>query len=75
MTKMKPSLFVPSAETYSKSSIRCIGYERECVPYSFHSLKTPLIRAIPHFYYNWHIMRTFLALRTKALAAKDSKQL
>ncbi|XP_028779038.1 very-long-chain 3-oxoacyl-CoA reductase 1-like [Neltuma alba] len=75
MTKMKPSLLVPSAEVYSKASSACIGYERECVPNLVHSLQRLFVREVlPHAFCDWFIMRDFLALRKQTLP-KDSNAL
>ncbi|CAL8994083.1 unnamed protein product [Prunus brigantina] len=45
-TKAYP-LFVPTPETYSKASIRWIGYEHQCSPYWGHSVQCLLTHPLP----------------------------
>ncbi|KAK7306203.1 hypothetical protein VNO77_44129 [Canavalia gladiata] len=72
MSKMKPSLFVPTPEVYSKACMRWIGYEKQVVPYFLHSVQSFLIGAIPVAYVDSFMLRYFLYWRTRGLS-KDSK--
>ncbi|KAA8533249.1 hypothetical protein F0562_033218 [Nyssa sinensis] len=49
----RSSFFVPSAETYSKASLRAIGYEQVCVPYWPHHVQWRLLHVLPDAYLNW----------------------
>ncbi|KAG6678524.1 hypothetical protein I3842_14G084800 [Carya illinoinensis] len=49
------SLFTPTAEMYSKASIRCIGYEHICTPYWLHSVQWFLIQRLPDALLNWYL--------------------
>ncbi|KAI9125559.1 hypothetical protein K1719_002977 [Acacia pycnantha] len=69
LLQLKTSLFIPTANDYSKSCIRWFGYkESMCVPYIFHSLQCLLIRMVPHSLLNWYLMRQYLYLRKRGLA-------
>ncbi|KAK3418968.1 hypothetical protein EUGRSUZ_H04717 [Eucalyptus grandis] len=47
MTKMKSRyLFVPSAEIFSRASVRWIGYDRVCNPYWSHSVQAFMARRL-----------------------------
>ncbi|PRQ40072.1 putative very-long-chain 3-oxoacyl-CoA reductase [Rosa chinensis] len=66
MTKLKASSFlIASPETYSKASIRCIGYEHLCTPYWGHSVQWFIARALPDALLNASIFRYFLGMRKR----------
>ncbi|GAV59813.1 adh_short domain-containing protein [Cephalotus follicularis] len=68
MSKLKkPSLFIPSPETYSKASIRCIGHERLCIPYWAHSMQWFLLCSFPDSLLDLYILRNFIGIRKRAL--------
>ncbi|KAK4265023.1 hypothetical protein QN277_026128 [Acacia crassicarpa] len=69
MVKLKTSLFIPTANDYSKSCMRWFGYKESiCVPYIFHSLQCLLLRMVPDSLLNWYLMRQHLYLRKRGLA-------
>ncbi|MED6164548.1 hypothetical protein PIB30_091179, partial [Stylosanthes scabra] len=72
MTKMKSSLFVPTAEKYVKSCTRWIGYESVVVPHLFHSLQAFLIRAFPDSMLDSYLLSAYLDSRKRGIF-KDSK--
>ncbi|KAH7834429.1 hypothetical protein Vadar_024399 [Vaccinium darrowii] len=51
----RSSLFIPSPETYSKASLRAIGYEQSSVPYWPHALQWCILRALPDALVDWFI--------------------
>ncbi|XP_050375117.1 very-long-chain 3-oxoacyl-CoA reductase 1-like [Argentina anserina] len=61
----KSSLFIPSPETFSKSSIRWIGYDSVCAPYWSHSVMGFLARGLPHALLNVTIFGYFLRNRKR----------
>ncbi|KAJ0038868.1 hypothetical protein Pint_23612 [Pistacia integerrima] len=73
MTKFKrSSLFIPSAETYSKASMKWIGYDHLCLPYWPHSLQWFLLYAlVPDALLNQWIFRYFRGMRIRG-QQKDS---
>ncbi|XVF02633.1 hypothetical protein REPUB_Repub04eG0191500 [Reevesia pubescens] len=74
MSRLKrASLFIPSAEMYSKASLRCIGYEHLCVPYWPHSLQCSILSALPDSLKDQCIFHYFLGMR-KRMLLKDSQK-
>lgn len=72
MTSIKrSSFFVPSPETFSKASLRWIGYEHTCVPYWTHSIQCCLLRAFPDALLNKMLLQYFLSVRKRGVF-KDS---
>ncbi|KAF5470710.1 hypothetical protein F2P56_011207 [Juglans regia] len=61
------SVFTPSAEMYSKASIRCIGYEHICTPYWMHSVQWFLIQRLPDALLNWYLFELFLKSRKRRM--------
>ncbi|KAE8719593.1 Detected protein of confused Function [Hibiscus syriacus] len=76
MTKFKrTSLFIPSAETFSKASLRWIGYgEHLCVPYWPHSLQCFVLKLLPDSFKDRCVFLYFLGMR-KRMMMKDSRKL
>ncbi|KAK4265021.1 hypothetical protein QN277_026127 [Acacia crassicarpa] len=75
MVKLKTSLFIPTANDYSKSCIRWFGYKESIyVPYIFHSLQCLLIRMVPDSLVTWYLMRQFLYRRKIELAEYSKLQ-
>lgn len=69
----KPSFFIPSAETYSKASMRWIGYEHPlCIPYWPHAFQAWCFSLLPATVLNSVIFSYFLGVRARGLR-KDSK--
>ncbi|KAM7269418.1 hypothetical protein ACFE04_024915 [Oxalis oulophora] len=68
MTRIrKSSLLIPSAEEFSKASIRCIGYEKLCIPYWSHSLQSFLSSLLPESMLNRYIHQYFLGMRMRGM--------
>ncbi|KAM5568042.1 very-long-chain 3-oxoacyl-CoA reductase 1-like [Rosa sericea] len=66
LAKIKESsLFIPSPETFSKSSIRWIGYDNVCTPYWSHSVMGFVARALPHALLTATIFHYFLGNRKR----------
>lgn len=66
MTKLKASSFlIASPESYSKASMRCIGYEHICTPYWGHSLQWLIAHALPDVLLNASIFQYFLGMRKR----------
>ncbi|KAK8529338.1 hypothetical protein V6N13_102267 [Hibiscus sabdariffa] len=76
MTKFKrSSLFIPSAETFSKASLRWIGHgEHLCVPYWPHSLQCLVLKLLPESFKDRYIFHYFSGMR-KRMMQKDSRKL
>ncbi|XP_057811089.1 very-long-chain 3-oxoacyl-CoA reductase 1-like [Salvia miltiorrhiza] len=69
----KPSLFIPSAETYSKASMRWIGQNDPiCIPYWPHALQALIISFLPHQLLDSLLFRFFLGMRARG-RRKDEK--
>ncbi|MBA0682499.1 hypothetical protein Goari_024214 [Gossypium aridum] len=64
MTKFKrSSLFIPSAEMFSKASLRWIGHDEHlCVPYWPHSLQCFVLNALPDSLKDPYIFHYFLGM-------------
>ncbi|KAK5838863.1 very-long-chain 3-oxoacyl-CoA reductase 1-like [Gossypium arboreum] len=75
MTKFKTSsLFIPSAEMFSKASLRWVGHDEHlCVPYWPHSLQCFVLNALPDSLKDPYIFHYFLGMR-KRMLLKDSKK-
>ncbi|XP_062110535.1 very-long-chain 3-oxoacyl-CoA reductase 1-like [Humulus lupulus] len=74
MTKLKStSILIASPETYSKASVRSIGYEHLCTPYWSHSLQWFISNALPDTLLNWGIFSYFVAVN-KVAKLKETKQ-
>uniref|UniRef100_A0A803PHC7 Uncharacterized protein n=1 Tax=Cannabis sativa TaxID=3483 RepID=A0A803PHC7_CANSA len=74
MTKLKESsIFIASPETYSKASVRSIGYGQICTPYWAHSLQWFIANALPDTLLNWGILSYFVAVN-KVAKLKESKK-
>ncbi|MBA0730913.1 hypothetical protein Golax_025985 [Gossypium laxum] len=75
MTKFKrSSLFIPSAEMFSKASLRWIGHDEHlCVPYWPHSLQCFVLNLLPDSLKDPYIFHYFLGMR-KRMLLKDSKK-
>ncbi|KAK7387555.1 hypothetical protein VNO78_28442 [Psophocarpus tetragonolobus] len=65
MSKMKTSVFVPTAEKYSKTCRRWIGYEKVVQPYYLHSVQGFFIRSIPDAFVDSYLLRYFLYWRRR----------
>ncbi|XP_028116994.1 very-long-chain 3-oxoacyl-CoA reductase 1-like [Camellia sinensis] len=75
MTSIKrTSFFIPSPETYSKASLRAIGYEQISIPYWPHSLQCCLIRALPDVVQDYCLLRYFLGMRKRGLKKQQQEQ-
>ncbi|XP_057811087.1 very-long-chain 3-oxoacyl-CoA reductase 1-like [Salvia miltiorrhiza] len=69
----KSSLFIPSAETYSKASLRWIGQnEPICLPYWPHALQAFIISLLPHQFLDTLLFRYFVGMRARG-RSKDAK--
>ncbi|GFP88329.1 very-long-chain 3-oxoacyl-coa reductase 1 [Phtheirospermum japonicum] len=69
----KPSLFIPSAEMYSKASMRWIGHQDLiCVPYWPHALQACVMSFLPEPLLDWCLFRYFVGMRARGLR-KDSR--
>ncbi|KAJ4710943.1 Very-long-chain 3-oxoacyl-CoA reductase 1-like [Melia azedarach] len=72
MSKFKrSSFFIPSAEMYSKASIRWIGYDHLCLPYWPHSLQWFALHSLPDALVTRFIFNYLLGTSKKGLQ-KDS---
>ncbi|XVF43830.1 hypothetical protein PTKIN_Ptkin02bG0071700 [Pterospermum kingtungense] len=69
----RASLFIPSAEMYSKASLRLIGYEHLCVPYWPHSVQCSIVSALPDTLKDRWLFQYFLGMRKRVLF-KDSQK-
>jgi 17beta-estradiol 17-dehydrogenase / very-long-chain 3-oxoacyl-CoA reductase len=75
LTKIKQSsLFIPSPETFSKSSLQWIGYDIVCTPYWCHSLQAFLGRTLPHALLNATLFRYFLGNRKRGQLNESQKK-
>ncbi|MED6220440.1 hypothetical protein PIB30_044854 [Stylosanthes scabra] len=72
MTKMRSSLFVPTAQKYATSCTRWIGYESVVVPHLLHSLQAFVIRSFPDSFLDAYILSDHLKIRKREIF-KDSK--
>ncbi|KAL7171644.1 hypothetical protein ACSBR2_036326 [Camellia fascicularis] len=70
----RSSFFIPSPETYSKASLRAIGYEQISIPYWPHSLQCILIRALPDVVQDYCLLRYFLGMRKRGLKKQQQEQ-
>ncbi|THF98051.1 hypothetical protein TEA_027059 [Camellia sinensis var. sinensis] len=70
----RSSFFIPSPETYSKASLRAIGYEQISIPYWPHSLQCCLIRAVPDIVQDCCLLRYFLGMRKRGLKKQQQEQ-
>lgn len=70
----RSSFFIPSPETYSKASLRAIGYEQISIPYWPHSLQCCLIRALPDVVQDCCLLRYFLGMRQRGLKKQQQEQ-
>lgn len=80
MTKLKATTFlIASPETYSKASIRSIGYEHLCAPYWSHSMQWALSNMLPDALINWCLFSYFVWInkrnKLKVKEARKSKML
>lgn len=69
----RSSLFIPSPETYSKASLRAIGYEQSSVPYWPHSVQWCLMRALPDALVDWCLFSYFSGMRKRGLEKQRKK--
>ncbi|KAG5520727.1 hypothetical protein RHGRI_033340 [Rhododendron griersonianum] len=69
----RSSFFIPSPETYSKASLRAIGYDQISVPYWTHSLQWCLIRALPDAVVDWSLFWYFSGMRKRGLEKLQKK--
>ncbi|KAL3501074.1 hypothetical protein ACH5RR_035523 [Cinchona calisaya] len=69
----KSSLFIPSAEVYSKASTRWIGYEQNCVPYWPHAVQKFIMQLLPDALLDWCLLKYFSGMRLRGLK-KDSRK-
>ncbi|KAK4365955.1 hypothetical protein RND71_013835 [Anisodus tanguticus] len=68
----KSSLFIPSAEAYSKASIKWIGYDEICMPYWPHAIQGFIIRALPEKLVDQILFWYFNGMRKRGMH-RDSK--
>ncbi|PON91414.1 Short-chain dehydrogenase/reductase [Trema orientale] len=74
MTKLKASsIFIASPETYSKASVRSIGYGHLCTPYWSHSLQWFITNALPDNLLNWCTYSYFVAVNKTAKLKEISR--
>jgi 17beta-estradiol 17-dehydrogenase / very-long-chain 3-oxoacyl-CoA reductase len=62
----KSSLLVPSADTYARAALRCVGYETRCNPYWLHSITWWYTNALPELLVDAYRLKFSLAIRKKA---------
>ncbi|KAJ7957648.1 very-long-chain 3-oxoacyl-CoA reductase 1-like [Quillaja saponaria] len=73
MVKLKPSVFIPTAEIFGKASVRWIGYgEQLCLPYWLHGVQWFLLQPIPDALMNWYILRFFMEGRRRSLVKQQT---
>ncbi|XVE74883.1 hypothetical protein DITRI_Ditri12bG0054200 [Diplodiscus trichospermus] len=70
----KASLLIPSAEVYSKASLRWIGYEHLCVPYWPHSVQSFILTALPGTLKDKWLLHYFIGMRKRTML-KDSQNI
>ncbi|XAR64498.1 Very-long-chain 3-oxoacyl-CoA reductase [Bertholletia excelsa] len=70
----RSTFFIPSAETYSKASLRAIGYEQITVPYWAHSLQWCILRSLPEPLVDWLLLKYFTGLRGRLLKKQLRKE-
>ncbi|GAB4840517.1 hypothetical protein Ancab_021286 [Ancistrocladus abbreviatus] len=69
----KSSFFIPTAEEFSKASIRWIGYDCVCTPYWTHAVQWALVSLVPDAIVSWCLFRYFLILRKRGLRSDSIK--
>ncbi|KAF5205703.1 Very-long-chain 3-oxoacyl-coa reductase [Thalictrum thalictroides] len=69
----RSSFFIPSAEMYSKASLRQIGYENICTPYWTHYIFWCILDALPEALRDRFVLRHYLTLREKGLLKMSMK--
>ncbi|KAF7124037.1 hypothetical protein RHSIM_Rhsim12G0037300 [Rhododendron simsii] len=72
----RSSFFIPSPATYSKASLRAIGYDQISVPYWTHSLQWCLMRVLPDAVVDWSLLWYFSGMRKRGQEKlqKNNKQ-
>uniref|UniRef100_A0A5B7C6Z1 Uncharacterized protein n=2 Tax=Davidia involucrata TaxID=16924 RepID=A0A5B7C6Z1_DAVIN len=64
----RSSFFIPSPETYSKASLRVIGYEQVCMPYWPHYVQWCILSALPDALVDWCLLQVFLGRATQGFS-------
>uniref|UniRef100_A0A7N0TE67 Uncharacterized protein n=1 Tax=Kalanchoe fedtschenkoi TaxID=63787 RepID=A0A7N0TE67_KALFE len=72
---IKAGWLSPSPETWSKASIRWIGYEAVCIPYWVHYMETIVFRTMPILIPNGYTLRGRLLLRKQRMEEKHAMEL
>ncbi|PIA52969.1 hypothetical protein AQUCO_01000673v1 [Aquilegia coerulea] len=70
----RSSFFIPSAEMYSRASVRHIGYDNVCTPYWTHSIFWFILDTLPDALRDRFVIRHYLTLREKGLQKKSMKK-
>eukprot|EP00456_Euglypha_rotunda_P090319 TRINITY_DN9464_c0_g1_i17.p1 TRINITY_DN9464_c0_g1~~TRINITY_DN9464_c0_g1_i17.p1 ORF type:complete len:294 (+),score=23.62 TRINITY_DN9464_c0_g1_i17:93-974(+) len=63
----KPSLTVPSPNTYARVAVKCIGYDAEISPYWAHALQLYIMSWLPTSVVAFVALKMHLPLRSRAL--------
>jgi len=70
----KPSLMIPSPETYVKSSLNTIGKSYRSYGYAFHAISGILSSAVPQSIFLWMSSSQLKKVRKAALKKRNSKK-
>ena len=62
----KPTMFVPSAETYAKRAVETIGLDPVVSPMFLHNLVSAILDLVPEFLVQWATMNFHLGIRKRA---------
>ncbi|KAF3785079.1 Testosterone 17-beta-dehydrogenase 3 [Nymphaea thermarum] len=74
MTKIKPSLFAPTADQYAGWCLRWVGHDAVCVPYWTHSVQSLAARFLPDALIDWWFRRYFVVVREKVMKKRLSSK-
>ncbi|KAM7269175.1 hypothetical protein ACFE04_024672 [Oxalis oulophora] len=75
MSKIRRASFlVPSADTYAKAAMRCIGYEPRSTPYWPHSLIWALLTFVPDFAFDAGRLSACIKIRKKGQLKEASSK-
>ncbi|GFZ21185.1 hypothetical protein Acr_29g0003470 [Actinidia rufa] len=70
----RSSFFIPSPETYSRASLRAIGYEQVLLPYWPHSLQGCLMKLLPEPLLDRWILQYFSGMRKRGLQKQQKRR-
>jgi len=71
ISKMRPSLTVPTPQAYAKSAVNTIGYDSRTNGFLWHTVLTSVLKLLPEAFLSSQVFKMHLGIRKRALRKKE----